>query len=157
MRLRARRDGGHNRLVDLLGAHLELVLPVQRRRSDEGVDAAALRMAHGFARAVDVFRIGAREAGDHGVLGAPRDLRDGLEIAHGGGGEAGLDDVDAHFVEDFGNLHLLFKIHGRAGTLLAVAQRRVENQNAVFLGAICGGRVRGLRRRSFGHCLRILA
>ncbi len=132
-------DGGGHRLVNLIGVHIELVLPVQRRGSDEGVDAAALRIADGFAGAVDVVGMGAGEAGDHGVPGAPGDFRDRLEIADGRGGKAGLDDIDAHLVENFGNLHLLFEVHGCAGTLLAVAQRRVENQHAVFLGAFCGG------------------
>ena len=62
------------------------------------------------------------------------DRRHGLEIAIGGDREAGLDDIDAHRVEDFGNLQLFFERHGRAGALLAVAQRGVEDIDAVGIG-----------------------
>ncbi len=61
---------------------------------------------------------------------------DGLEIAVGGDGEASLDDVDAHLVQRFGDLQLLLERHRGAGALLAVAQRRVENIDAVFVGLV---------------------
>ena len=45
-----------------------------------------------------------------------------------------VDDVDAHGVEQFGDFDLFLVGHRRAGALLAVAQRRVEDDDAVFLG-----------------------
>ena len=50
-------------------------------------------------------------------------------------GKAGLDDVDAHRVEQVGDLELFLEGHGRAGALLAVAQRGVEDQDLVLVGA----------------------
>ena len=64
----------------------------------------------------------------------PAIVGDGLEIAVRGDGEAGLDDVDAHGVEEVGDLDLLLERHGRAGALLAVAQGGVEDQDAVLAG-----------------------
>ena len=49
-------------------------------------------------------------------------------------GKAGLDDVDAHLVEQRGDFELLLVGHGGAGALLAVAQGGVENNDAVLLG-----------------------
>ena len=74
-------------------------------------------------RAGDVALDGAGEAGDRRrSSSAAGDLRHRLEIALGGDREAGLDDVDAHLVEQFGDLELLLEGHGGAGALLAVAQ-----------------------------------
>ena len=70
------------------------------------------------------------------VLGALGDLVDGLEIAVRGDREAGLDDVDAHGVEQLGDFDLLLVGHGGAGALLAVAQGGVEDDDAVLLGLV---------------------
>ena len=51
-------------------------------------------------------------------------------------GEAGLDDVDAHLVEQLGHFELLLEGHGGAGALLAVAQGGVEDDDAVLLGPV---------------------
>ena len=93
-----------------------------------------LRRLDRLGAAVDVLEAGARQAADHGVLGALGDLVDGGEVAFRGDREAGLDDVDAHRVEQLGDLELLLVRHGRAGALLAVAQRRVEDDDAVLVG-----------------------
>ena len=55
---------------------------------------------------------------------------DGLEVAGRGDGEAGLDDVDAQVDQRLGDLHLLGQVHARAGRLLAVAERGVENHDS---------------------------
>ena len=75
-----------------------------------------------------------RQPADHRVLGARRDLVDGREIAFRRDRKAGLDDVDAHVVEQLGDLELLVMGHGGAGALLAVAQGGVEDDDAVLLG-----------------------
>ena len=98
------------------------------------MDALALGRLDRFGAAVDVLRRGARKPADHGVLGALGDLVDGGEVAFRGDRKAGLDDVHAHVVEQLGDLELLFMGHGRAGTLLAVAQGRVEDDDAVLVG-----------------------
>ena len=89
--------------------------------------------------------IGAGQAGDGGVLGPPGDLGHGLEIAVRGDREARLDDVDAHGVEQFGDLELFLEGHRGAGALLAVAERGVEDQNAVLGGPVGGCIGHGLR------------
>ena len=68
------------------------------------------------------------------VLGALGDLVHGREIALRGDRKAGLDDVDAHLVEQLGDLELLLMRHGGAGALLAVAQCGVEDDDAVLVG-----------------------
>ena len=57
------------------------------------------------------------------------DGADRFEIALGADREAGFDDVDAHRFEVAGDLQLFRQREGRAGGLLAVSQRRVENSN----------------------------
>ena len=54
-----------------------------------------------------------------------------LEVAGRGDREAGLDDVHAEVVEGVGDLELLGEVHAGAGRLLAVAQRGVEDQDAI--------------------------
>ena len=61
----------------------------------------------------------------------------------GGDREAGLDDVDAHRVEQLGDRQLLVEGHGGAGTLLAVAQGGVEDHDPVAGGG-AGGRCHGV-------------
>ena len=52
--------------------------------------------------------------------------------------KAGLDDVDAHVVEEVGDLQLLLEGHGGAGALLAVAQGGVENEDRSVFVVLCG-------------------
>src|SRR5262249_4094759 len=82
----------------------------------------------------DVRHAGACEPRHDGVLRALGDLLHGLEIALGGDRKAGLDDVDAHLVEEFGDFQLLLVGHGGAGRLFAVAPGGVEDDDAVLLG-----------------------
>src|ERR1700681_4906261 len=98
------------------------------------MDATTPGKLHSLRAAVDVLRMRARQAGDHGVLGTPCDLADRLEVAFGGDRKAGLDDVDAHVVEHLGDLELFLEAHGGAGALFAVAQGGVEYNDAVLVG-----------------------
>ena len=121
-------------LVDLVRLLLQLVLHVHRRGGQEGVDAVALGRPDRLGAAVDVLERRAREPADHCVLGALGDFVHGSEIALRCDREAGLDDVDAHLVEQLGDFELLLVGHGGAGALLAVAQGGVEDDDAVLLG-----------------------
>src|SRR5262249_46424765 len=56
------------------------------------------------------------------------------EVALRGDRKAGLDNVDAHLVEELGDLELLLMGHGGARALLAVAQGGIEDEDAVLLG-----------------------
>src|SRR4029453_9377258 len=49
-------------------------------------------------------------------------------------GKAGLDDGDAHLLEQLGDFELLLVGHRRAGALLAVAQGGIEDIDAVLFG-----------------------
>ncbi len=134
------RDHHLENLVRLL---LQLVFHVHRGGGQEGVDALAPGGLDRLGAAVDVLRRGARQAADHRVLRPLGDLVDGGEIAFRGDRETGLDDIDTHIVQQFGDLELFLVGHGGAGALLAVAQGGVENNDAVFI-----------RRSSTGTCLR---
>ena len=131
---------GGDDVEHLLLALAHLVREMDRRGGDEGVDARALGDADRLAGAGDVARDGAGEAGDgHVGAGATGDFLHRLEIALTGDREAGLDDVDAHLLQQFGDLELLLEGHRGAGALLAVAQRGVEDDDAVLAGVGCGG------------------
>ena len=100
-----------------------------RAGGQEGVDAAALGRADRLGAALDVGDAGAGQAAD-GALGddlgnAPH----GVEVAIGGDGKSGLDDVDAHLLQDLGQLELFLDGHGGAGRLLAVAHGGVEDDD----------------------------
>ncbi len=108
------------------------------------MDARQRGVAHRLAGAGDIALDGAGEARDARPLGAPGDFGDGLEIALRGDGEARLDNIDAHRVEQMGDFELGLEGHGRAGALLAVAQRGVEDQNAVFVGRLGAAGLHGI-------------
>src|SRR6185503_15446903 len=56
------------------------------------------------------------------------------EIARARNRKAGLDDVDAHLVKQFGDPQFLFMRHRRAWRLLAVAQGGVEDGDVLQWG-----------------------
>ena len=98
------------------------------------MDALALGRLDRLGTTVDVVEGGAREAAHDGILGALGDLVDRGEVAIRGDRESRLDDVDAHLVEQFCDFELFLVRHGRARALLAVAQGRVEDNDAILLG-----------------------
>ena len=130
----------HHPLKHLILVKLKLILAVQGRRPNEGVDATAPCRLNRLARPVNVAKTCARQAADHRVFSELGDLVDGFEVALRSDGKTSLYDIHAHFVEKLGNLQLFFICHRRAGALLAVAQRGVENNNGVRRGSL--GRVR---------------
>ena len=125
------RHGRRRHLQHGLRLDPELVLDVERRGADEGVDALALRRAHGLGGAQDVLAPRPREAADHGAAHGLGNALDALEVARARDGEARLDHVDAQLSERLRHAQLLAEVHGEARRLLAVAQRRVEDDDAV--------------------------
>ena len=95
-------------------------------------------MAHRFGAAIDIARRRTRQTANGGCFGPAGDLTHGLEIANGSGGEAGLDDVDAHGFEQLTEREFLIMRHGRAGRLLAIAHSGVENYNISRVGHLFG-------------------
>ena len=59
------------------------------------------------------------------------DLLHGVEVAFAGHREAGFDDIDTQPGELAGDFEFLAQVHRRAGALLAIAERRVEDDDAV--------------------------
>jgi len=102
---------------------------------DEGMNPGPLGVLNGLPGSSNVVLVAAREAADdgnvtvvvHGISDLCRDHLDGLEVVLGGGGEAGLDDVDAEFGELARHVELLLGRHGGSRRLLAVAESGVEN------------------------------
>ena len=108
------------------------------------MDTRARRVLHGGPAAINVACFGARQPADHAGLAALGDLGNGGEVSFGGNRKARLDDINAHFFEQLGNIELFLMGHRRAGRLLAIAQRRVKDQNAALLGGISIGRRLGV-------------
>src|SRR4051812_10638497 len=119
-------------LVHLLRRHAQLLLHVQRARGDEGVDAPGPRVLQRIDAALDVAVVRAAQAAHHRVLHRAGDGAHRLEVAVGGGGEAGLDHVDAHALQRPRDAQLLLARHGGAGALLPVAHGGVEYDQTVF-------------------------
>lgn len=132
------RHGARDDLDDLVFGLLHLVRQMDWRRGNEGVDTPLAGMAHRFTGPVDICGDGAGKARHGGALDLLGHGHHGLEIAIGGDREPGLDNVDAHIVKRFGNLELFIQCHGGARRLFAVAQRGVEDEDAIFVGI--GGR-----------------
>ena len=125
---------GFGRLVErLLAAHLELVLEVQIARGEEDVDARAVGKLKGACGHLDVFFFGAGQGGDARLADGLGDGGDGREVALGGHGEAGLDDVHAQIFKSVGHGELFLRGHAAAGGLLAVAQSGVEEGNVIWI------------------------
>ena len=126
-------DGRSDDLQHVLLRLAHLVSEMDRGRRDEGVNARPARPAHRLSGPGDVGADGTGEAGNGSVLDPLGNQRDRLEIAVRGNGKSGLDDVDAHRVQEIGDLDLFLEGHRRAGALLAVAQGGVEDQNTAGL------------------------
>ena len=124
-------DAAGDGVQHLVRRHLQLVLHMQGAGRDESVNARPGGRPQRFGRPLDVGALGARQAAYGGGLDHLGDGMDRLEIAVGGDREAGLDDVDAHLLQNAGDAQLLFQVHRGAGRLLAVAQGGIENDDAV--------------------------
>ena len=129
---------GH-RIVDALGHFVLCEVrngPVQRRGTDEGMDARLVGVFDRLPAAVDVGHLRPCKAADHRVLRLPGDFTDRLEVPFGGDGKARFDDIDAHFVQKACDFQLLGMGHGGAGALFAIPKGGVEYEYAVLLCCI---------------------
>ncbi len=114
--------------------HLQLVLEVDGAGGDEGVDARALGLLQRLGRALDVAGVAAGEGGHRHLAVGAADGVDGLEVAFGGHGKAGLHHVDVEIDELARHSHLLGNVHAASARLFAVAQGSIEDVNAVIHG-----------------------
>jgi hypothetical protein len=140
-----------HRLVHLLGRLLQLDRHVQRAGRDEGVDAFPGSGLERLGGAVDVGAAGARQRADHAVLDLLGDLVDRAKVALGRDRESSLDHVHAHLLEQIGDLQLLGDGHRGARRLLAVAQRGIEDDDAVFVRGGVAPRRGGYGTRRLGR------
>mmetsp|Transcript_27396 Transcript_27396/g.81852 ORF Transcript_27396/g.81852 Transcript_27396/m.81852 type:complete len:388 (-) Transcript_27396:8-1171(-) len=150
-------ESDHRRgdLDALCARDAELVLEVDVGGGEEGVYPVERRVPHRLVAPLQVLLVRAREPGDpHRLPASPAvgelarrlgDLRDGREVALRRDRKARLAHVHAQPRQLLRNLDLLRLSQRRAGRLLAVAQRRVEDDELV------GRRLRreGARRRSW--------
>ena len=104
---------------------------MQVARGEEDVDAGAVGKLQGAGGHLDVFVLGAGQRSDARLADGLRDGGDGGEVAFGGHGEAGLNNVDAQILERVGHGELFLRGHAAAGRLLAVAQGGVEEYDVV--------------------------
>jgi len=121
----------HCLLHHLVRLHAQLVLHVDRAGGDKGVDAPGVGAGQRFGSAFDVGIDGARQAAHGAVLDVVGDQLHRGEIAGAGDGEARLDHVYLQPLQRPGDAQLFLTGHGRAGTLLAVAQGGVEDDDAI--------------------------
>ncbi len=120
---------------DFFLRHLELVLPVDGGRGEEHVHADVLGVFEGVPGPVDILDTTAGESADGRLVAELlSNFLNRFEVAGGGDGEAGLDHVDAHLDEGFGDFHFLRRGHRAAGGLLAVAEGGVEDGDSVGHG-----------------------
>ena len=126
--------GAADPVDDLLEARLardaQLALEVQIRGREERVDARPLGRLERARRFLDVLRPAAGQRRDHRAPHLGRNLPRRFGIGRRRDREAGLDDVDAERVERPGQRQLGGHVHREAGRLLAVAERRVEDDDA---------------------------
>jgi hypothetical protein len=114
-------------LIDLLGGHAEFFLHVQRAGGEEHVDARCGGAFQGVDAALDVAVVCAAQPADLRIANRSRDRLHRLEVAVGGGREAGLDHVHPHALQGARDAQLLVLGHGGARALLAVAHGGVED------------------------------
>ena len=118
-------------IQSLLAANLQLVFQMQVARSEEDVDAGAVGKLQRARRHFNVFGFGARQRGDARLADGLRDGGNRGEIALGGHGKAGLDNVHAQVLQSVRHGQLFLRCHAAAGGLLAVAQRGVEKDYVI--------------------------
>ena len=124
-------DSGHGHVHHLIRAFAQLVLHVNGRGGQKGVYARASGVTDGLPGAIDVGLHAPGQPGDFGLSDQSGDGLHGLEVALAGGRKARFDAVHAQHFQLAGQAQFFLKVHGRAGALFAVAQRRVEDKNAV--------------------------
>src|SRR5256886_7858036 len=135
---------GLDRRPQHLGPGLpELVLQVDVGGRDERVDPRLPRVLHRLPAAVDVRQPHAREPADRrrvleraDLLG---DLTRRLEVLVRRDREARLDDVHLEASQLSRHLELLHRVHRKPRRLLAVPQRRVEDDDAIHMTPLIHG------------------
>ena len=121
-------------LDDLVLGFLQLELPMDRRRGQEYVDPRPVPgRRDGVGTTLDVLGDAPCQPGDPRPLDRPGDRLHRLEVARRSDREARLDNVHVQPRQLSCDLHFFLQAHAGARTLLAVSQRRVEDDHPVLL------------------------
>ena len=104
---------------------------------EEHMDAWTRGILQGAPRGVDVFSSAARETRDDRAADFASDEIHRLPIAARGDRKPGFDDVDPELRERLRDPQLFWLRHAAPGRLLAVAQRGIEDEDAVGVGHRC--------------------
>ena len=145
-------DGDVDPFENLVLAHLELGLAVERAGGDEHVDPAALRRRYCIPRRTDIAVAGACQRTDCRTLDALGNAADRRDLARPGRRKPRLDHVDLERRQRLGHPQLGVGAHREARRLLAIAQRRVENPHPV-VGQVGRSQAGGGRSGRFDHRL----
>ena len=145
-------DRPARRVEDFLAAHHQLALEVQVGGGDEDVNARVLGLLDALDRLLDVGLARPRQAEDDGLGHRLRDAGHRIEVTRRRHGEARLDDVDVELLQLARDEHLLLDVHRRAGRLLAVAQRRVEDPYRLLIQLSSDTSLSGRRRCGGAQC-----
>ncbi len=106
---------------------------MQVARGEKEVDAGALGKLQGAGGHFNVFSLSSSQRRDARLPHGLGDGGDGREVALGGHGEAGLDDVHAQVFKGMGHGELLLRGHRAAGRLLAVAEGGVKESYVIWI------------------------
>ncbi len=118
---------GCGSLDDLFRSHAELVLHVNGRSRDEGVNARALCLADRFPGGVDILFERSGKGGDAHIFHRAGNFPHCGCVAGARCRKPGLHDIDPELFELTRNLELFSQVHAAAGRLLAIPQGRVKN------------------------------
>ena len=121
------RDPVPDHLQRLGPGLLELVLQVDIRGSQEGVDPGMGGLLKGLPGPFDVAGDGPAEGRDGRPPAGAGDGLDGGEVIIRGHREAGLDDIHAQGIQLPSHQQLLVQVHAAAWRLFAVAKGGVED------------------------------
>ncbi len=138
-------------LFQNLGPRLfQLILQVNVRRGQEGMNARVGRLLDGLPGPVNIFRICPGKTCNLATPDFPGDLLDGEEIPLGSHGKPGFDDIHTQFFQLPCNAEFLLRVHAASRRLLAVSQRRVEDQDSFALRFFHGFPLLKNKKRPWG-------
>ena len=120
-------DARHGPGGDLILAHPQFELAVDRTRRQKYVDAGPLRHAQCLPRPVDVGVVAAGQPADDRPADAGGNLADTGKVARRGDRKSRFNHIHAELHQRLRHLHFFGEVHARAWRLFAIAQRGVEN------------------------------
>ena len=124
-------DRTHGVFHHLIRLHLQLVLHVDRRGRNKGMDTTGGGIFQRFTGTVDIGIQGSGQGADGALLDGIGNRFNRFEVTGAGDGKARFDHIHAQLFQLFGDAQLLILGHRRAGALLAVTQGGIKNNNAI--------------------------